>query len=251
MRLAELTGGVATTRPDGGLDVTVQGVSLVSGQTAGQLEIATGVTPSGGADGNPVTFRVVSGATTTAVPTGVRGEVGAVTDLLTTTLPAYAAGLGAVASTIADQLNAQHLQGYDLAGNPGQAFFTYDPADPAGTLAVAITDPAQVAASALPGGVLDGTNADRLGQFSDAEDAYQRLVNGFGTEVASVKRLSATQQLMTTQVDGSREQLSGVNLDEETVAMLSAQRTYEAAARVMTVMDSVLDTLINRTGLLR
>lgn len=251
MRLAELTGGVATTRPDGGLDVTVQGVSLVSGQTAGQLEIATGVTPSGGADGNPVTFRVVSGATTTAVPTGVRGEVGAVTDLLTTTLPAYAAGLGAVASTIADQLNAQHLLGYDLAGNPGQAFFTYDPADPAGTLAVAITDPAQVAASALPGGVLDGTNADRLGQFSDAEDAYQRLVNGFGTEVASVKRLSATQQLMTTQVDGSREQLSGVNLDEETVAMLSAQRTYEAAARVMTVMDSVLDTLINRTGLLR
>ena len=30
--------------------------------------------------------------------------------------------------------------------------------------------------------------------------------------------------------------------------MLSAQRAYEAASRVMTTVDSVLDTLINRTG---
>ncbi len=33
--------------------------------------------------------------------------------------------------------------------------------------------------------------------------------------------------------------------------MLASQRAYEAASRVMTVVDSVLDTLINRTGLLR
>ncbi len=83
------------------------------------------------------------------------------------------------------------------------------------------------------------------------DDAYQRLVNGFGTEVASVQRLAANQQVLTNQVDGSREQLSGVNLDEEMVSMLSAQRAYEAAARVMTTVDSVLDTLINRTGLVR
>jgi flagellar hook-associated protein 1 FlgK len=33
--------------------------------------------------------------------------------------------------------------------------------------------------------------------------------------------------------------------------MLSAQRAYEAASRVMTTVDSMLDTLINRTGLVR
>ena len=33
--------------------------------------------------------------------------------------------------------------------------------------------------------------------------------------------------------------------------MLQAQRAYEAAARVMSTLDSVLDTLINRTGLVR
>jgi flagellar hook-associated protein 1 FlgK len=96
--------------------------------------------------------------------------------------------------------------------------------------------------------VLDGGAADAIATASTPESGYQRLVNGFGTEVASATRLVKTQGLLATQVDSAREQLSGVNLDEETVAMLTAQRAYEAAARVMSTMDSVLDTLINRTG---
>ena len=63
--------------------------------------------------------------------------------------------------------------------------------------------------------------------------------------------MAATQQLLTTQVDSSREQLTGINLDEETVNLLTAQRSYEAASKVMSVLDSVLDTLINRTGVTR
>jgi flagellar hook-associated protein 1 FlgK len=177
------------------------------------------------------------------------GEIGGVTDLLTTPLPAYSSGLGAVARQLADEINAQHQAGYDAAGNPGQPLFGYDPTDPAGTLAVALTSPGDLAASSLPGGVLDSTNATALASATAAEESYQRLVNGFGTEVASVKRLAANQQVLTSQVDGSREQLSGVNLDEEMVSMLSAQRAYEAASRVVSTVDSVLDTLINRTGL--
>lgn len=248
LKLAELTGGVGLLQPDGTMNVSVAGVSLVSGSTAGTLRIATGVTAAGGPDGSPVTFAIDHGATSTALTADVRGEVGASADLLNTTLPAYAAGLGAVARDLADTVNATHAAGYDLDGTTGTAFFSYDPADPAATLTVAVTA-RQVAASSLPGGVLDGSNADVIGTAGSAEASYQRLVNGFGTEVASAQRLVRTQSLLTTQVDSAREQLSGVNLDEETVAMLTAQRAYEAAARVMSVMDSVLDTLINRTGI--
>ena len=249
MRLSELTGAKATLRADGGFDVTVNGVPLVTGQNAGTLQIATGVTPTGASDGNPVTFSITDSSGTTAVPNGMTGEIGGVSDLLTTTLPAYSAGLGAIAQQLADEINAQHQAGYDAAGNPGQPFFSYNAADPAGTLAVALTSPSQVAASSVPGGVLDAGNANALASATSVEDSYQRLINGFGTEVASVKRLAANQQVLTGQVDGSREQLSGVNLDEEMVSMLSSQRAYEAASRVMTTLDSVLDTLINRTGL--
>ncbi len=248
LRLAELTGGVGLLQPDGTMDVSVAGVALVSGSTAGTLRIATGVTASGGPDGSPVTFAIDHGATSTTLTADVRGKAGASADLLNTTLPAYAAGLGAVARDLADTVNAGHAAGYDLDGTTGAAFFSYDPADPAATLTVAVTA-RQVAASSLPGGVLDGSNADVIGTAGSAEAAYQRLVNGFGTEVASAQRLVRTQSLLTPQVDSAREQLSGVNLDEETVAMLTAQRAYEAAARVMSVMDSVLDTLINRTGI--
>ncbi len=45
-----------------------------------------------------------------------------------------------------------------------------------------------------------------------------------------------------------REAISGVSSDEETADMLKYQKSYEAAARVMTVMDELLDTIINRMG---
>ncbi len=251
LRLSELTGSVGTIRSDGGMDVTLNGVALVTGQNAGTLEIATGVTPTGGADGNPVTFQVTDASGTTAVTGSLRGESGAGTDLLNVTLPAYLTGLGAVAKTLADTVNAQHAAGYDVAGVAGGAVFSYNAADPASTITVAITDPDLLAASSLPGGVLDGGNADTLAGLTSVEGDYQRLVSTFGSEVASTQRLAANQATLTAQVDGSREQLSGVNIDEEMVSMMTAQRAYEAAARVMTTVDSVRDTLINRTGVTR
>ena len=249
LRLSELTGASATVRPDGGMDVSLNGVPLVSGQDASALRITAGGTATGAADGNPIAFAVDPAGT--PVPGSLGGRAGGIADLLDDTLPAYAAGLGAVARQLADALNAQHAAGFDRAGAAGGPLFAYDPADPAGSLSVAITDPAKLAASSLPGGVLDASNADLLADAITVEDAYQRLVTGFGSEVASVQRLATTQQTLTTQVDRSREQLAGVNLDEETVNMLAAQHAYEAAARVMTTLDSVLDTLINRTGLVR
>lgn len=251
MRLSELTGATATLRSDGGFDVSLNGVPLVTGQDAGSLVVATGVTAAGEPDGNPVSFAVGDASGITPVAGALHGELGGVVQLLDDTLPAYRSGLDDIAAQLASQVNAQHQLGYDAAGNPGQPFFAFDPADPAGTLSVALTDPGQVAASAITGGGLDAGNAESMVDAITVDRAYQQLVNGFGTQVASVRRLAANQQVLTSQVDGSREQLSGVNLDEETVNMMSAQRAYEAAARVMTTLDSVLDTLINRTGLVR
>ncbi len=251
LRLSEQTGAKATVRPDGAADVTINGVALVTGNQAGTLRITGGVTPTGDADGNPVSFAVVDSAGTTAVPAGMGGEMGGITDLLTTTLPAYLTGLSAVAKDLADGANAQHQAGYDAAGQPGTAFFAYDPGDVLGTLDVAFSDPALVAASSVPGGGLDVGNAGKLATATGVEGAYQRLVTGLGTEVLESRRRAANQQVITGQVDNAKDQLSGVDLDEEMVNLMTSQRAYEAASRVMTTVDSMLDTLINRTGLVR
>ncbi|HEY1134518.1 MAG TPA: flagellar hook-associated protein FlgK [Nocardioides sp.] len=251
LRLSQLTGASATQRSDGGFDVSVGGVALVSGDRAGTFSVVSGIGP-GGTGAPPVVLGVTppGGAAATAVSTS--GATGAMVEVLSTTLPAYASELDAVARQLADAVNAQHTAAYDATGTPGQAFFAYDPADPAGSLRVAITSASQVAASAVPGGGRDGSAADTISRsFVAAEASYSRLVNSFGTTVASAGRLATTQRTLTGQVDGAREQLAGVSLDEEMVAMVAAQRAYEAAARLMTTVDSVLDTLINRTGLTR
>ena len=49
-------------------------------------------------------------------------------------------------------------------------------------------------------------------------------------------------------LDSSRNAYSGVNTDEEMISMVQFQHAYEASARYMTTIDSLLDTLINHTG---
>ena len=44
------------------------------------------------------------------------------------------------------------------------------------------------------------------------------------------------------------DSVGGVSVDEEMANLLAYQRAYEAAARVLTAIDAVLETLINRTG---
>src|SRR3546814_18200627 len=126
-------------------------------------------------------------------------------------------------------MNAAHQAGFDLEGNPGQALFSYTAPDVVASLQVALSDGKGVAASAIAGGGLDGSNADLLSTSSGVEGSYQRLVAVFGTEVASVHRLAANQQVLTKQVDNSRESLSGVSIDEEMVNLVIAQPSYRSA----------------------
>jgi flagellar hook-associated protein 1 FlgK len=222
--------------------MTLNGVSLVHGSRASLI---------GQDGGSPVALTLTDGANPpVAVPPGTKGQLGAYVDALNVTLPGYLSGLNTFAATLADGVNAQHQLGYDATGAAGTAFFGYTPGNEAASLTLLVTDPDRLAASGLAGAAnLDGGNADLVAGLTGADDAYQRLVNGFGTQVASLGRLATNQQVLTDQVDGSADQLSGVNLDEEMANMVVAQRAYEAASKVVSVLDSMLDTLINRTGI--
>jgi flagellar hook-associated protein 1 FlgK len=57
--------------------------------------------------------------------------------------------------------------------------------------------------------------------------------------VAEAARTTAEAQVLSQ---------TSVDTDEESVNMLAYQRAYQGAARVMTAIDEMLDTLINRTG---
>jgi flagellar hook-associated protein 1 FlgK len=75
------------------------------------------------------------------------------------------------------------------------------------------------------------------------------MIGKLGVDAQGASRRADIQAAVTQQVDAAREAQSGVNLDEEMTNLLTYQRGYEAASRVLTTIDSMLDQLINRTGL--
>jgi flagellar hook-associated protein 1 FlgK len=247
LRLAELTGAEVRPRKDSpAFDVVLNGASLVDGGTASMIRVE-----GGSLAGTPALQVFVDTATgpVEVATAPLRGQLGGIHGLLVDDLPDYLARLDAFTAELVAGVNDVHQQGFDLDGNAGGAFF-----DPAGataaTVSLSLTDPRKVAA-ADTAGTLDGSVAMRMASEELGGSTYRSLVTDFGVKVASARRLAENQGVLTAQVDASRESLSGVNIDEEMVNLLAAQRAYEGASRVITTLDSVLDTLINRTGLTR
>jgi flagellar hook-associated protein 1 len=79
-------------------------------------------------------------------------------------------------------------------------------------------------------------------------DQYAQQVAALGVDSRTAQGESANQQVLVKHLQTERNSVSGVSLDEETTHLIQYQRAYQAAARVVTVVDDMLDTLINGTG---
>ena len=77
---------------------------------------------------------------------------------------------------------------------------------------------------------------------------YGQAVASVGVASSTAQSQSTNQEVMVTQLQRQRSQISGVSLDEEATHLIQYQRAYQASARVISVVDSMLDTLINHTG---
>ncbi|MDR0378078.1 MAG: flagellar hook-associated protein FlgK [Spirochaetaceae bacterium] len=85
----------------------------------------------------------------------------------------------------------------------------------------------------------------RLGTF---DDYFADAVGRVGMLGAQSRDSLETQNLIMKQLKDMRESVSGVNVDEELSNMIKYQHGYAAAARFITTMNSMLDTIINRMG---
>jgi flagellar hook-associated protein 1 FlgK len=248
--LGTLIGGVATPGQDGQVSVSVNGVAIVAGATAQQFTLA-GATTLGGATADPP--RLMWGTTTVPVDSGSAAGYLAV---LGTDLPSLASKVDAVATSLRDVVNAVHATGFQKDGTPGGPFFA---GTDALSLSVVPTTPAQLAITPTPG-TIDGSVAMQIGDLSD--DAVAQATLGspgpsaqwrdattlLGVRVQSLKNAGDVQDSVVAAADAAVQADAGVNLDEEMTNMLQYQRAYQAAARVVTTVDEMLDTLVNRTG---
>ena len=269
--ISAITGASVRAQADGTVDVLVAGNTLVSGTDVLSLAVSGPTTmPTGAGAADPANaVRVVwSHRSETVAVDG--GELAGALSLLG---PADATGTGGAlaeaaasynnfASHLADSVNAIHLTGATSTGRTDLKFFDYSADNAAASLSV-LAQTADDVAAGIPGaGAANGGIADQIAQLGAgrAVDAAGNAVaspstvwSNFVTSLGVATGLELAQAKVANQSASSAVTLqlsnSSVDLDEENVNLLTFQHAYQGAARVMTAVDEMLDTLINRTGL--
>ncbi|MET0520713.1 MAG: flagellar hook-associated protein FlgK [Jiangellaceae bacterium] len=264
MQLSELVGATAQEKNSGAVNVYVGNTALVSDANASKLMFAGPSTLDSITPTNKITLKF----TDTGITASAGGTMGSMLDTMNTIIPGITAKLDEVAAKLATTVNTALTGGVDSNGDPvpGGYDVNGDPGTPmfggatAKDITVLINDPGKLAFSrGFPNdpdntvAALDNGVADLLsdvGTSGNGPDAvYQSMIGQLGVAAQAAGRRSEIQDSVTDQVDTARDSEAGVNLDEEMTNLLTYQRGYEAASRVLTTIDSMLDQLINRTGL--
>ena len=161
------------------------------------------------------------------------------------------------------QNNAIHTNGVDLNGESGLDIFI----DKEGgstdinlnNIAInpeLINNPEKIAAASDPNNLpSDNTNIKNLYDLKEKSfpnldnrtfyDYYISLVSDIGNTKTRYNNLANDTLQVRDALDNKLQEISGVNLDEELVNLMQLQRSYEAAARVITVTDQLLESVMN------
>lgn len=115
-------------------------------------------------------------------------------------------------------------------------------------------DPALLAAatSTLAG---DGSNASAMAALAEQglsrlsgaslNEYYNATMADLAVRMSSTRSAVEGTSIVFDSLTAQREALSGVNTDEEAIAMVSYQRAYQGAARYITVVDEMMQTLLS------
>ena len=169
-------------------------------------------------------------------------------------VPEQRRALDDVANSIATAVNGLHTAGTGLDGTTGNNLF-----DPTSTTAHSFAVSADVVGEPLKlaasdgSGALDNSVASALADLGTdptgpAAD-HAEMLAALGNRVRLLNNSAETAALASGRANEALQSEVGVSLDEELADLVSAQRAYEASARMISAIDGMLDTLINRTGL--
>ena len=207
-------------------------------------------------NGNDVTSQVTS------------GTLAGLLTVENSTIPSLAGGgqqvggLNTLAQSLADTVNNLLEQGSTTPTAPyqsGTALFTYNGTPPSGIapslqvtsgftgsqLAATDEGPPPVAngialklagLDTAPGGQINGMSFSQY---------YGSLASQVGNAVSSATTSAAAQSQVVTQAQNLQQQVSGVSLDQEAVRLVQLQSTYQAASKVVTVIDQITQSLMN------
>lgn len=169
--------------------------------------------------------------------------------------------LNKMASTFADSFNGLHRQGYGIGSfgsSTGRDFFAgTNDIDAAGNIRIAdviMSDPDAISAALTPEAPGDNVLANealRLFEnpvFENGRvtigDFYDRMVSKIGIDSMRAKEDHTASNVLLSQLQGQREAVAGVSLDEEAANLLKYQHLFAASSRIIRTVDEMFDTIL-------
>lgn len=257
-KIASLAGGSVHANSDGTVDVLIGGNAIVSGTQARTVQVTGALTIDGSAS-SPVTLEwshrpgasvgldggQIAGALSVLAPADGKGSGGVLAEA--------AASYDAMATQLATAVNTVYSTGTTPSGTTGADFFAVSATGaPALGLSVIPASAAAIQTGAAGSGALDGSTAAQIATLGTGPSAPDRAWASFVTATGALAKseIASSDRATTAATSAKTQQQStaGVDLDEENVNMLTFQHAYQGAARVMTAVDEMLDTLINHVG---
>ena len=264
-QLSQLTGGQVVQRQNGASAFYVGGTLLVDGATVQKLQFNDAQPPSVSVVGN-------SGSVD-----GIGGQLGAELDVSATQIPTVMSNLNSLASGIVQTVNAIHSTGQTYSGTPPVAspagnFFDVTNPPPAGgdplltaagiRVSPTLTSPDDVAAAG-PTATGPGNNdvANELANlastpvtFTSSTGAtiattsigqfFQSTISNLATATQNAQDNATVQGTLASNADTQRQSVSGVSTDDELISVIQHQNAYQAAARLVDVVDQMAASLI-------
>lgn len=247
-RLSELTGATSFELENGEVTVSIDGHILVYGHDT--HELGTEIDPlnenllkmvwADGRDMNPPS-----------------GELAGIIEARDSVFVDQRTGLNELAMALKEKVNEIHSTGFGLDGSTGLDFFV---GDDAGHFAVnsALENVERIGASSVNGEVGNSDIARSIFELrstptmnSNTTTFYQYYndqVSKLGLTVKRAKTNAYDRSLVADALKAQRDSVAGVDLNEEAANMVKSQKAYEAAARLISTIDEMLDTVINRMG---
>lgn len=255
-KLAELTGAVSSEQKNGEMVVSIGGHVLVVGHDNFKLETRANAENLYDVYWSQDNQQLVP-------PSGsLKGTMEARDNILVDQMD----GLNTLATSLAAQVNAIHRTGYGPSDTVlrvppavGEDFFTGTSAMNIGVNAALISDPGKIATASAPN--QPGNNSIALqmvdlknfkgmsGGTATLNEFYNMQITQLAVDTKRAGDNTYQHDLVAKALSDQRESVAGVNLDEEAANMAKTQKAYQAAARMLTTMDELLDIVINRMGL--
>jgi Flagellar hook-associated protein len=110
------------------------------------------------------------------------------------------------------------------------------------------SNPYLIAAASQGGGPSDGSNAQAMASLYDSssgpDQAYATMIGSLGAYVQTANEQAQAAQSLATSATAVNQAVSGVNIDQEMVEMLSYQQAYQASAKVISTVNTMINSLM-------